>query len=81
MEQTDIISSKLTSKYQATIPAAVRESLSLGKGDEIVFDMSGDEVVMRNRASASALRARTFECAYSEMAQDAQREHEASEWA
>lgn len=32
--------SKLTSKFQATIPQKVRESLGLGKGDVIGFEIS-----------------------------------------
>ena len=30
--------SRLTSKYQTTIPASVRKALSLGKGDAVIFE-------------------------------------------
>ena len=39
--------SKLTSKYQATIPAAIRQRLHLKAGDVIVFDVSGEQVRIR----------------------------------
>jgi AbrB family looped-hinge helix DNA binding protein len=35
----NISTSKLTSKCQATIPAAVREALDLHAGDEVAFDI------------------------------------------
>jgi AbrB family looped-hinge helix DNA binding protein len=38
--------SKLTSKYQTTIPAAVRDALFLEKGDSIVFEVGDDGVVV-----------------------------------
>jgi len=34
--------SKLTSKYQTTVPAAVRAALSLQKGDAMVFEIDED---------------------------------------
>jgi len=39
--------SKLTSKYQTTIPQEVRELLLLQKGDEVVFELEGGRVVLR----------------------------------
>ena len=36
--------SKLTTKYQATVPAAVRKKLSLSAGDSISFELSNGEV-------------------------------------
>jgi antitoxin PrlF len=38
--------SKLTSKYQTTIPAAVRDALLLEKGDSIVFEVGDDGVIV-----------------------------------
>ncbi len=43
--------SKVTSKFQATIPAAVRQVLGLKKGDTVAFEIEGNTVVVR-RASA-----------------------------
>jgi AbrB family looped-hinge helix DNA binding protein len=40
-------SSKLTSKYQATIPAAVRQAMHLRAGDVVAFDIDGDKVILR----------------------------------
>ena len=34
-----MVASKLTTKYQATIPKEVRETLGLGKGDVVVFEI------------------------------------------
>ena len=39
--------SKLTSKYQATIPAAVREALQLQAGDTIAFEIEEGRVLVR----------------------------------
>lgn len=39
--------SKLTKKYQATVPAAVRKKLSLNAGDSIAFDFSNGEVRLK----------------------------------
>ena len=39
--------SKLTIKYQATIPKAVRKILQLGTGDTIAFDIDHDHIQIR----------------------------------
>ena len=39
--------SKLTSKYQATIPASVREALGIKQGDSIAFDYDASGVRLR----------------------------------
>ena len=38
--------SRLTTKYQATVPAAVRESLGLKAGDAVQFEITPDGVVL-----------------------------------
>jgi AbrB family looped-hinge helix DNA binding protein len=38
---------KLTSKYQATIPAGVRKALNLRAGEVVAFDVEGGEVRLR----------------------------------
>ncbi len=43
--------SRLTSKYQATIPLAVRRKLGLKPGDTVVFEIENDTVTVR-RATA-----------------------------
>ncbi len=39
--------SKLTRKYQATVPQPIRNILQLNAGDMIIFDVDGDEVKLR----------------------------------
>lgn len=39
--------SKLTSKYQATIPDAVRKALDLHAGDAIAFEIEDGEIRLR----------------------------------
>ena len=39
--------SKLTTKYQATIPKAVRNILHLKTGDTIAFDIEDDSILIR----------------------------------
>jgi len=41
-----MITSKLTSKAQTTIPLPVRNALRLVEGDEIAFTIDGDRVVL-----------------------------------
>jgi antitoxin PrlF len=41
-----MITSKLTSKAQTTIPLAVRRALRLVAGDEIAYLIDGDRVVL-----------------------------------
>lgn len=42
--------SKLTSKYQTTVPSSVRETLGLSKGDSIVFETATDGTVIIRKA-------------------------------
>jgi len=42
--------SKLTSKYQTTVPAAVRAALGLQKGDAMAFEIGDDGVVAVRKA-------------------------------
>jgi antitoxin PrlF len=41
-----MITSKLTTKAQTTIPQAVRSALHLKEGDEIAYTITGDKVIM-----------------------------------
>ncbi len=41
-----MITSKLTSKAQTTIPQPVRAALRLHAGDELVYQIEGDQVVL-----------------------------------
>jgi len=49
----DMITSKLTSKAQTTIPQPVRTALHLKEGDEIAYQIEGDRVVL-TRATREA---------------------------
>ena len=39
--------SKLTKKYQATVPKAVRKKLQLNAGDAVAFEIDGDIIKLR----------------------------------
>ena len=43
--------SKVTIKYQASIPKEVREKLNIKAGDFIEFDIEGDRVVLKKANS------------------------------
>ncbi|MDF1537014.1 MAG: AbrB/MazE/SpoVT family DNA-binding domain-containing protein [bacterium] len=47
-----LATSRLTTKYQATIPAAVRKKLGLGKGDVVCFEETKEGVVLRKALPA-----------------------------
>lgn len=42
-----MITSKLTSKSQTTIPQSVRSALHLKPGDDLVYIVDGDSVVLK----------------------------------
>ena len=42
-----MIQGRITSKAQTTIPRAVRLALGLKPGDEVIWEIEGDRVVMR----------------------------------
>lgn len=48
-----MIHSRISSKAQTTIPRAVREALGVSAGDEIAYEIAGDEVIVRRRARIS----------------------------
>ena len=43
-----MITSRLTSKFQATVPTPVRKALHLKAGDMIGFDIEGTRVTLRH---------------------------------
>lgn len=43
--------SKLTEKFQATVPAEVREVLHLDKGDAVVYEIHKDRKVILRKAT------------------------------
>jgi len=42
-----MITSRLTSKYQATIPSQIREILDIGSGDIVAFSVADGRVVLQ----------------------------------
>ena len=62
-----LISSKLTKKYQATIPEKIRGILGLCSGDSIVFEITPNEKVFIRKATPVDLEfARALEGTLSE---------------
>jgi len=53
--------SKLTKKYQATIPEPVRRLLNLKSGDEIAFDIEDDDVHLRKARPVDLAFAQSIE--------------------
>ncbi|ACK67610.1 transcriptional regulator, AbrB family [Rippkaea orientalis PCC 8801] len=43
----NITVSKLTQKYQATIPRRIREVLDLHQGDSVIFELQDDKVILK----------------------------------
>lgn len=41
------LTSKVTQKYQATIPQAIREKLKIDKGDRVMFEIENEKVVLK----------------------------------
>ena len=48
-----MITSKLSSKAQTTIPRAVRAALRLEEGDEIAYQIDGDRVIVTRAGAVS----------------------------
>ncbi|MDP1632824.1 MAG: type II toxin-antitoxin system PrlF family antitoxin [Caulobacter sp.] len=49
-----MITSKLTAKAQTTIPQPVRIALGLRAGDEVIYEIDGDRVVLSRARSRDA---------------------------
>ena len=57
---------RLTSKYQATIPADVRRALRLKQGDVVQFEIDGDRVTLRRQQASDRAYLKGFESTLSE---------------
>ena len=66
--------SKLTKKYQATIPASVRQLLHLDAGDEIAFDIEDDDVHLRKARPIDFAFAQSLEGTMNEWSSEADEE-------
>ncbi|MBV9861539.1 MAG: type II toxin-antitoxin system PrlF family antitoxin [Alphaproteobacteria bacterium] len=49
-----MITSRLTSKAQTTIPVSVRAALRLGRGDALAYTIEGDRVILTKADKAAA---------------------------
>ncbi|MGO4124708.1 AbrB/MazE/SpoVT family DNA-binding domain-containing protein [Inquilinus sp. YAF38] len=49
-----MITSRLTSKAQTTIPQPIRAALRLRDGDEIAYEIASDHVILRKAKPAPA---------------------------
>jgi antitoxin PrlF len=66
--------SKLTKKYQATIPEPVRQLLHLDAGDEIAFDIEDDDVHLRKASPVDLAFAHSIEGTLNEWMSEADEE-------
>ena len=66
--------SKLTKKYQATIPRPVRKILHLSSGDVIAFDIGDDGIHLRKARPVDLLFAKALQGTMNEWASAADEE-------
>ena len=52
--RAEMITSKLTSKAQTTIPAPIRAALRLKEGDALAYSIDGDRVILTKANGAPA---------------------------
>ena len=62
--------SKLTQKYQATIPKEVRQALGLQKGDAVLFEIGDADVVLKRVTPLDAEYLKALEPTLSEWLSD-----------
>ena len=53
--KTESAHSTLTSKGQTTLPSRIRKALHLRAGDKILYEITGDTVVIRSHPGAMAV--------------------------
>ncbi len=73
-EDMQTATSKLTSKFQATIPEPVRKLLHLKTGDEIAFDIEDDSVYLRKARPVDLAFAKSIEGTLTEWTTEADEE-------
>jgi AbrB family looped-hinge helix DNA binding protein len=72
--RTTTATSRLTTKYQATIPAPVREALQVDAGDTIAFDIEDGQIRLRKARALDVEFARALENTLSEWLSEADEE-------
>ena len=70
----ETVTSKLTRKYQATIPEAVRHRLQLQAGDAVAFDIDGDQVHLRKARTVDMAFTQSLEATLTEWTSEADEE-------
>lgn len=65
-----LASSRMTQKYQTTIPAKIRKLLGLQSGDLIGFDVKEGDVVLKKASPLDVAFAKAIEGTLSEWASD-----------
>lgn len=66
--------SRLTRKYQATIPGPVREALHLEAGDTVAFEIDGQQIRLRKASPVDLVFTRALEGTLSEWSGEADEE-------
>ena len=61
-----MLASRLTSKYQATVPEKVRKFLGLEKGDLVAFELKKGEVRLKKLSPLDWQFAKSLESTFSE---------------
>jgi bifunctional DNA-binding transcriptional regulator/antitoxin component of YhaV-PrlF toxin-antitoxin module len=64
--EKNLFTSRLTSKYQATVPESVRRLLGLKKGDFLAFDIHQKKVTLRRATPTDLAFAKALENTLSE---------------
>ena len=65
-----LASSRMTQKYQTTIPAKIRRLLGLQSGDIIGFDFKEGDVILKKASPLDVAFAKAVESSLSEWASD-----------
>ncbi len=68
------LTSKVTQKYQATIPQAIREKLAIEKGDRVIFEIEDEKVVLKKVSSVDWEYLESVSATLSEWSSDADEE-------
>jgi len=68
------LTSKVTQKYQATIPQAVRKKLEIEKGDRIIFEIEDEKVILKKASSPDWEYLESVSATLSEWSSDADEE-------
>ena len=58
--------SKITAKGQTTIPVSIRNALNLHVGDELLFELEGDQVLLRKATVIDIEYLRAVETTFSQ---------------